>query len=102
MLEIGVAIVAACLPTLSPLISDKHRELLSGAIKTLFTLSSRRNQPSKTYNKISEANVFPKDQNDRSLGVESFAMGGTQRDTTGLEGSIKVTTDTSQHSKLQV
>ena len=102
MLEIGPAIVAACLPTLSPLISDKYRELLSRAMKTLFTRSSTRNQPSKTYNKISETNVFPKDQNDCSLGVESFAMGGTQRETTGLEGSIKVTTDTSQHSNLHV
>ena len=102
MLELGIAIVAACLPTLGPLVSDKAKDRLSETMRNLFTSSSGKNRPSKTYNQISEGNVVYKGQDDRSLGVESFAMGAVKTEPAALDGAIKVTTGTSQHSSLEV
>ena len=102
MLEAGIAIIAACLPTLGPLVSDKNKNRVSKTIQNLLTSSRRPNRPSKTYNKISEGNLVSNEQNVRSLGVESFVMGDVKTQSAALNGPIKVTTGTSQHFSMEV
>ncbi len=100
MLELGLSIIAACLPTLGPLVSDEKKANLSRNFRAIFTSSSYR--PSRKYKTISETSFGVKHSDNRSLGVNSFAMGGLGHNSTGLDKSIHVTRDTSQHSTIEV
>lgn len=99
MLELGLSIIAACLPTLGPLVSEERKANLSRSFRGIFTSFSR---PSKKYKTISEPSLGNKQSNKRALGVESFALSGLEQRPTGLDRSIHVTRDTSQHSTIEV
>ena len=102
MLELGLSIIAACLPTLGPLFSDERKANLSRNFRRVFSPSSHRElRPSKTYKSISETNFVIKRSNKRSLGVESFAMGGLEPEPSTMDGSIHITSNTSQHSTIE-
>ena len=105
MLEIGLAIIAACLPVLGPLISDKSREHMTDTARGIFSFASHRSgRTSKSYNIISDGKVaVANNQNKRSVGVESFAMGGMEQPPATLDAAhIVVTSSTSQQSSKVV
>lgn len=99
MLELGLSIIAACLPTLGSLVSDERKSNLSRTVRGIFASFSR---PSKKYETITETSLGNKQSTNRALGVESFALSGLEHRPTGLDRSIHVTRDTSQHSTIEV
>ena len=101
MLELGLSIIAACLPTLGPLISDENKANLSRTFRGFLSSFSRsESRLSKKYKTISENSLGAKQSNSRALGVESFAMSGLEHRPPGWDKSIHVTKNTSQHSTL--
>ncbi len=99
MLELDLFIIAGCLSTLGSLVSDERKANLSRTFCGIFTFFSRS---SKKYKTISEISLGNKHSNNYALGVQSFALSGLEHRPTGLNRSIHVTRDTSQHSTIEV
>ena len=102
MLEVGLAIIAACLPTLGPLLSEKSRTHLSQLVSRFLSLHSRESNQKHTHlRSVSETHFVPKVGGPADhLGVESIVMGDVDRHVSEPEGQIIVTHGTSRHSSI--
>lgn len=110
MIEMGISIIAACMPTLRPLFSELSPETLS-QLRSVFSLQSlsssilRRGQ-SSSYRKRSEdgsnsssvkaANSWP----DNELGTETQVMTNLEAQSSAPPGKIVVQNDISHHSSI--
>ncbi|CAF9914246.1 MAG: hypothetical protein ALECFALPRED_009506 [Alectoria fallacina] len=104
MLEIGLSVIAACLPTLAPLFRDVPAEQINKLMRNFFTLPSRS---SGTVASVSETRIVRETDAENYWGIESYAMGDTEgqhgevagqgRET---NGRILITTGISRHSSI--
>lgn len=72
MLEIGLSVIAACLPTLAPLFRDIPIERINNLMRSFFTL---RSHSSGTVASVSETHIMQKASADNDSGIESYVMG---------------------------
>ena len=71
MLEAGLSVIAACLPTLGPLFRDAPTKPLNKLMRTFFTL---RSHSSDTVASVSETRIVRKTSAENGWGSESYAM----------------------------
>ena len=97
VLEMGLSIIAACLPTLAPIFHDLSVEKLSQRMRSIFTLRSRSAGAMKS---VSETNILPNAGAENNMRLETIAMGTFEsRHVEGeMKGQIMVTKDLSRHS----
>ena len=72
MLEMGLSVIAACLPTLAPIFRDLSAKDISERLHSFFTLRWRS---AKDLTSGSETNIVRKIGNENNYGVETVAMG---------------------------
>ncbi len=97
MLEIGLSVIAACLPTLAPLFRDVPTERIDKLTRSLFALRSRS---SGTVASVSETRIVQKAGAENDWGIESYAMGdidGQHREE-GTQVNGRIATINSRHS----
>ena len=102
VLEMGLSIIAACLPTLAPIFRDFSVEKLSQRVSSIFTLRSRSAGAMKS---VSETNILPNVGAGNNMRLETIAMGtfGSghgegEMMNEEMKGQIMVTKDLSRHS----
>lgn len=101
MLEVGLSIVAACLPCLGPLLSDQRREYLSQRLLSIFSRPSRTVSSDKKtiqLESVSKSRLVPNFGVGDNYGMETTAFSGSMRGHSEEDGRIIVTSDTTLHS----
>lgn len=103
MLEVGLTIIAACLPTLGPLFSDSFKHRLSGALQRVSTSLPRfryrissTDHPAMVSN--SESRFVLDDPRLTRMGLETLATAGADRETNEPERQIRVTIAMNRYS----
>ena len=71
MLEMGLSIIAACLPTLAPTFHDLSAEKLSQRMRFIFTLRSRSAGAMKS---VSQTNILRNVGAENDMRLETIAM----------------------------
>ena len=105
MLEMGLSIIAACLPTLAPIFHDLSAEKLSQRMRSIFTLRSRSAAAMKS---VSQTNILRNVGAENDMRFETIAMGNCKSghgegETMDEEmtGHIMVTKVLSRHSSTE-
>ena len=105
MLEMGLSIIAACLPTLAPIFHDLSAEKLSQRMRSIFTLRSRSAGVMKS---VSETNILRNAGAENNVRLETIAMGNCESGhgegemmNEEMNGQIMVTKDLSRHSSME-
>ena len=104
MLELGLSVIAACLPTLSPLFRDLSAKGISQCLRSIFTRASRSSEGSRN---VSETNMVRRIGAENNVGFESVAVGNYASDNSHeikrseeTEGQIMVTRGLSMRSSF--
>ena len=104
MLEMGLSVIAACLPTLSPLFRDLSAKGMSQRLRSIFTMTSRSSEASRS---VSETNMVRRIGAENNVGFESIAMGNYEsgnsheiKRSEETEGRIMVTRGLSMRSSF--
>ena len=105
MLEMGLSIIAACLPTLAPIFHDLSAEKLSQRLRSVFTLRSRSARVMKS---VSEMDILRNVGAENNVRLETIAMGTFERGhgqgemiNEEMNGQIMVTKGLSRHSSTE-
>ena len=105
MLEMGLSIIAACLPTLAPIFHDLSVEKLSQRTRSAFMIRSRSAGIGKS---VSETNILPNIGAENNVRLETMAMGNYEsghregeRMNEQMNGQIMVTKGLSRHSSIE-
>ena len=105
MLEMGLSIIAACLPTLAPIFHDPSADKLSQRTRSVFTLRSRSAGIGKS---VSETDILRSVGAENNVRLETIAMGNCESGPGGGEitneemiGQIMVTKGLSRHSSIE-
>ena len=105
MLEVGLSIIAACLPTLAPLFHDLSAEKLNQRMRSGLMLRSRSARVMKS---VSETNILRNAGAEHNVGHETIAMGTFESGheegemiNEEMNGQIMVTKGLSRHSSTE-
>ena len=106
MLEMGLSIIAACLPTLAPIFHDLPVEKLSQHMRFIFTLRSR--SAAAAMKSVSETNILHNVGTENNVRLETIAIGNCESGHRGgnmineeMTGQIMVTKELSRHSSTE-
>lgn len=105
MLEMGLSIIAACLPTLAPTFHDLSAEKLGQRMRSILALPSRSAGVMKS---VSETNILRKIGAENNMRLETIAIGNCESGhgagelmNKEMAGHIMVTKDLDRHSSTE-
>ena len=105
MLEMGLSIIAACLPTLAPIFHNLSPQKLSQQMRSICTLRSRSAGVMKS---VSETDILRNVGTDNNMRLETIAIGNCESGhgegemmSEEMAGHIIVTKDLSRHSSTE-
>ncbi|MCJ1263925.1 hypothetical protein MMC22_003795 [Lobaria immixta] len=103
MLEVGLTIIAACLPTFGSLFSDSFKGRLHAAVRRFYTSLPRFRFSFSSINHTamvnhSETRSVVGDSTSSRMGLETVATAEKNREVNEPQGQIRVTTATNRYS----
>lgn len=113
MIEMGLCVIAACLPTLRPLFAEMSAEQIINSIRSKFSMDSvsslfagqqRSSKNGSGYNEFStasETHIVPKTSDENYLGVETHAMKDLEGQAPVPSGRIMKHTDISSRQSAK-